>query len=500
MSNSRFSNKGRFSPARSGAGKPLRLLALLGACALALSGCRYTAAPADLLRPPKEAPQAGGMSSSLKQLLPAGSSLALPARERQPEAIRSIDLDGDGSPEAVLTYSDAYGSSRILIARREAGEWKTWALLRSAMGTSLEWLSFIDMDGDKRPEILAGWRVSQPGNSFIWQQYEVQVYSASKPSFEESEEGRLLRPVAELGYEAGDTGDVDGDGRQELVLVRRPGSPNEPMLEVHRFADGKLARAATLPLQPDATLYERLAIGRIAKDRFGIIAEAGAGAHSSLTLMAGWYGDRLEQVYPPADEPDLGFNMSPVLNTDINGDGILEWSRQVEAPGQPEGTAYADLITYTEWTQWSGLRPQDAGFSRKDMFLPVTLEYNDYSYGVSVQIPSRWRGQFTLSRPGEETDAIIQLDYYNAKSGAIAPLWTLYGIPVKEWGSWSAGMEGQGRKPANLRTAGGFVYAAVEEPKPKAEDGWSATDLNRYDAMRLTGEQLASSVRLQPGD
>ncbi|MGN7454760.1 FG-GAP repeat domain-containing protein [Paenibacillus pasadenensis] len=487
-------------PPRSGARKPLRLLALLGACALALSGCRYTAAPADLLGPPMEAPQAGGASSSLKQLLPAGGSLSLPTRERQPEAIRSIDLDGDGSPEAVLTYSDAYGSSRILIARQEAGEWKTWAVLRSAMGTSLEWLSFVDMNGDKRPEIIAGWLVRQPGNSLTWQQYEVQVYSASDPLFEESEEGRLLKPVAELGYEAGDTGDVDGDGRQELVLVRRPGSPNEPMLEVYRFANGRLDRAATLPLEADATLYERLAIGRIAKDRFGVIAEAGAGAHSSLTLMAGWYDDGLEQVYPPVEEPNLGFNMSPVLNTDINGDGILEWSRQVEAPGQPEGTPYSDLITYTEWTQWSGLRPQDPGFVRKDMFLPVTLEYNDFSSGVSVQIPSRWRGQFTLSRPVEEPEAIIQLDYYNAKSGAIAPLWTLYGIPIKEWGSWSAAMEGKGRKPANLRTAGGYVYAAIEEPKPKAEDGWSDTDLNRYDAMRLTGEQLASSVRLQPAD
>ncbi|OXM13960.1 FG-GAP repeat domain-containing protein [Paenibacillus herberti] len=520
----------------------IKLLVVLAAFIFVMAGCRYTAAPADLLGAPETVQQAGGVTAKLRDLLPVGSSLSLPARERQSEAIRSIDMDGDGKQEAVLTYVETYGSSRLMIARQEAGEWKPWAVLRSGVGVSLEWLSFVDMNGDKRPELIAGWAVNQPGNTLSWQQYEVQVYSMLKPSFEESEEGRLLKPIAELSYEWADTGDVDGNGKQELVLIRRPDSPNKPQLEVYRLGEGDLVRSALLPLQ-SATFYEGLAIGKIAKNKYGVIVEGIAGAQYSVSLMAVWINEGLQQVYPPSNKKELGYSTGSMDHTDINGDGILEWREQVPAPGQsatPSPSASSTMLNspmdsnpiyYTEWTQWNGdlasavyfdgeatemppqarppktrpnlkpeLRLEPKLSVYEEMFLPISLEYNDYKNGISVQIPSRWRGQFTLSRPSDDNSLIIQLEYYNAKSGRRAPLWTLYGVPIKEWDSWSSRMEGKGRKLVSLRTVGGIVYSAVEEKKPTEEDGWPKEELNRYVAMRMTHEQLASSLRLLPSN
>ncbi|SDT07404.1 hypothetical protein SAMN05444162_3013 [Paenibacillaceae bacterium GAS479] len=520
----------------------IKLLVMLIAFTFVIAGCRYTAAPADLLGTPEAAPQAGGVTAKLRDLLPTGSSLSLPARERQSEAIRSIDMDGDGKQEAVLSYVETYGSSRLMIARQESGEWKPWAVLRSGVGVSLEWLSFVDMNGDKRPELIAGWAVNQPGNTLSWQQYEVQVYSMLKPSFEESEEGRLLKPIAELSYEWADTGDVDGDGKQELVLIRRPDSPNKPLLEVYRLGEQDLVRSAMLPLQ-SATFYEGLAIGKIAKNKYGVIVEGIAGAQYSVSLMAVWIDGGLQQVYPPSNKMELGYSTGSMDHTDINGDGILEWRKQVPAPGQSatpgptdsstmlNGPMDSNPIYYTEWTQWNGdlasavyfddgaiemppqalppktrpnlkqeLRLEPKLSVYEEMFLPISLEYNDYKNGISIQIPSRWRGQFTLSRPSEENSVIIQLEYYNAKSGHRAPLWTLYGVPIKEWNSWSAQMEGKGRKPVSLRTVGGIIFSAVEEKKPTEGDGWPKEELDRYVAMRMTNEQLASSLRLLPSN
>lgn len=465
-----------------------------------------------------------------------------------------MDWDGDGIEEAIMTYSDSYGSSRIMIARKEAEEWKPWAVLRSPSGTSLEWLTFVDMDGDKQTELIAGWVVKQPGNSLSWQQYEVQVYSADNPSFEESEEGRLLKPIEALAYEAAETGDVDGDGKQELVLIRRPDNLGKPQIEIYRIDKGKLVNTVKHSIQHNAIVYRQLAIGKIAKSKFGVIVEAESGGHASTTTIYAWEQNRLEQVYPP-QSVSIASVADSFPMTDINGDGILEWSELVRAPGQPEDTSFSDLVEYTEWLQWSGETPVlgsgAASYYSNDesviyhnsrsaatasgmvtlkpgaeipnegrspesgdkMMLPdaepekakpshisIAMEYNDLEHGISVQIPSRWKGKFTLSRPDGEDKAIVQMEYYNAKSGIRAPLWTLYGVSVKDWDSWSSWMEKKGLNPDNLRTTGGFVYAAVKQPAPTAEDGWSEDELSRYNSMQLTREQLASSVRLLPFD
>lgn len=462
-----------------------------------------------------------------------------------------MDWDGDGIEEAIMTYSDSYGSSRIMIARKEANEWKPWAVLRSPSGTSLEWLTFVDMDGDKQTELIAGWVVKQPGNSLSWQQYEVQVYSADNPSFEESEEGRLLKPIEALAYEAAETGDVDGDGKQELVLIRRPDNLGKPQIEIYRIEKGKLVNTVKQSIQHNAMVYRQLAIGKIAKSKFGVIVEAESGGHASTTTIYAWEQNRLEQVYPSQNVSITAVADSFPM-TDINGDGILEWSELVSAPGQPEDTPYSELVEYTEWLQWSGeipvlgsgaafypndgsivyhngrstatsgtatmergaetpnqgrspeigksLVPDAESEKAKPSRISIAMEYNDLRYGISVQIPSRWKGKFTLSRPVGENNGIIRMEYYNAKSGIRAPLWTLYGVSVKDWDSWSSWMEKKGLNPDNLRTTGGFVYAAVKQPAPTAADGWSEDELSRYNSMQLTQEQLASSVRLLPFD
>ncbi|MGK9253968.1 VCBS repeat-containing protein [Paenibacillus humicus] len=489
-------NRRKSGPARRPSLKRRTACLAAAACLVLLAGCRYTAAPADLLTAPEAAQPSGKLSQEVRALLPPGSSLALPQREKQPEAIRTLDLDGDGKPEALVSYTDGYGGCQLLIAKEEPSGWKKWATIRSAASTSLDWLSIVDLDGDKRPELVAGWAVSVPGDSTAGQQYMLQVYSFLNPQFEEGDSGLVLKPLAELAYETAETGDVDGDGMPEISLVNRNKKGTIPTLRVYRLAEGRLTEAASLPLYPDVNLYDRITAGKVSKERYGLIAEAGVGAHSSMSAMFMWNKGALEQVYPPYGNPDLGFSPSGVMNGDINGDGILEWSRLTEAAGQKQDTPYADMLFYTEWMQWNGLLPGEEKYDAREPFAPVSIEYNSYPYGLSLQIPSRWRGQFTLTRPEDIASGIVTVNYYNAKSGRIAPLWTICAVPVKEWDGWSAGLGAPRKKVVNLRTAGGFVYAAVQEPDPDGK--WPEAELNQYRSMRLTDEQLASSVRLLP--
>ncbi len=113
------------------------------------------------------------------------------------------DLDGEGGPEAVLY--DRTSRSLLLIAPTGEAEWTERAAIPLG-GTTPEWLSAVDLQGDGRPDLVAA-----GANRIV-------VLSGGRPSAEWKEVSSYLSPIKDPKLWDMDTGDVNGDGVPDVAL------------------------------------------------------------------------------------------------------------------------------------------------------------------------------------------------------------------------------------------------------------------------------------------
>ncbi|MBD2868930.1 FG-GAP repeat domain-containing protein [Paenibacillus arenilitoris] len=450
---------------------------------LLATGCRYTAAPADLLQKPSISPGKQAIVTAVEKTLPAYSKLTLPLREEHTEAIRLVDVDGDGTEEAIVTYYNEYSTPEIMAFKYTASAWRSWVLLQQPLARQIAWLKFEDLDADGRPELIAGWIGGFDSPNVL------EIYSfRSKPV--RNEAGKLtLRPLESLPYSYAETGDLNDDGKPELAVISETGTSKEVSvpefrLSLYNWKNGGLEPIAATEVFSDVNAYDRLIMGKVSPRHYGIILEASVGAHGTYTAMYAWEKGRLRLVYPSPGEGQGGISGKPTMSRDMNGDGILEMQWTREASGYPN-VPYSDSIWINDWMQWDGRE----GFTKK------TEEFSDYRYGVRLRIPEPWFGRYTLNKPKDEAYAIVEAEYMNRRTGAKAGLATLYAVPEKQWENVLASWKQSSRSYEQLLTDSGNVFAISFAKEAPA--GWLAEDRQAFADMAAEGKRFASSLTIR---
>ncbi|NIK77985.1 hypothetical protein FHS15_003123 [Paenibacillus castaneae] len=480
MANAGYTNAG------GGHGKQIRLSIMLSAVLTLLflaTGCRYTAAPADLLQKPAIAPDKQAIVQAIEKSLPSYSKLTLPVREEHMGAIRLIDVDGDGTNEAIVSYYNEYSTPELMVFKYTASAWKPWLLIQQPLARQIEWLKFEDLDKDGQKELIIGWIGGFDSPNVL------EIYSfQSKPIRNES--GKLtIQPIESLPYTYAESGDLDNDGRSELVVISETGTNQEIalpeyQLTIYKWTNRKLKEVYGESINNGVNAYDRILIGRISEQHRGIILEASTGAHSSYTAMYVWEKGKLRLVYPNESEGIEGIVGKPTYSQDINGDGILElqWSR--EAPGYPD-VAYAYSKWVNDWMQWDG----------HDGFKKITEEFTDYRYGIQMRIPNQWLGRYTLHNADNELYAVVAIDYWNEETKATAKLATLYAVPQKQWGSVEAGWRSESKSFRQVFTDSGnvFVTSFVKEAPADGSDA----DRKAFREMLEAEAEFTSSLTIR---
>ncbi|MGO4548123.1 FG-GAP repeat domain-containing protein [Paenibacillus sp. 2TAB23] len=446
------------------------------------TGCRYTAAPADLLQKPAIAPEKQAIILAIEKSLPAYSKLTLPLREDHMEAIRLIDVDGDGTEEAVVSYYNEYSSPELMVFKYASGSWKPWVLVQQPLARVIDWLKIEDLDKDGQMEIMIGWIGAFDSPNVL------EIYSFNtKP--ERNENGQLtLKPVETLPYSYGDTGDINGDGRLELAIISEIGTNQEMAmpefhLTLYNWRNGGAQELYAENLYNEVNNYDRLLIGRISPDVSGIILEASTGAHSTYTTMYAWERNKLKLVYPSRSGLLEGLNGTPTMSKDINGDGILELPWAKEAPGYTD-LAYAESKWLNEWMQWDG----------KADFLKISEEFTDYRYGIQLRIPKSWMGRYTLHGT-DEPYAVVTIDYWNESLDLTSALATLYAVPQKKWDNVESAWKLQGKPYRQLMTDSGNVFAVSFVKEAPLE--WAAKERQAFSEMAEVEAAFSSSLTIR---
>ncbi|MCA0757863.1 hypothetical protein KP806_22640 [Paenibacillus sp. N4] len=459
-----------------------RLAALLPLLFLT-AGCRYTAAPADLLQKPKIAPDKQAIVKAIEETLPAYSKLTLPLREDHMEAVRLIDVDSDGEKEAIVSYYNEYNTPELMLFNYTSGTWTPWVLIQQPLARQIAWLKLEDLDLDGELELILGWVGGFDSPNML------EIYSFGTTPVRNDAGKLALKPSVSMPYSYAETGQLNLDGKPELAVVTESIANQEVALPdfyltTYSWEKGSLKQLNEVKLQDGVNHYDRLLIGRISPRHHGLILEASTGAHATYTAMYAWESGRLRLIYPAEGDKRNGVSGRPVMSGDQNNDGILElqWTR--EAPGYGN-VPYSDSKWIDEWMQWDG----------KESFDKIREEFSDYRYGIQLRIPESWFGRYTLRNPVRDAYAVVAIDYWNAGSRYTSELAALYAVPVQQWEEIQERWKDKSRSYRRLLTDSGNVIAISYAEQ--APDGWPAYERQAFGEMLEARDELASGLRIR---
>lgn len=453
--------------------------------AILSAGCRYAAAPADLLQKPKIAEDKLVLVQAIEKGLPAYSKLTLPLREKNMEAIRTVDVDNDGVQEAVVSFYNEYSTPELMVFKHTDGKWEPWVGVEQPMARQIAWLELIDLDRDGGLELLIGWTGAFESPNVL------ELYSFGGRS-ERNEQGRLvLRPLETLPYSYAETGDLDQDGRPELAIITESLTNRE--MEMPEFGltvynwkhgPGGLKTLVSEELFNGVNNYDRIVIGRVSPGHNGLIAEASTGAHGTYTAMYAWTKGKLALIYPNAAEGQEGVSGKPTMSGDVDGDGIIELSWTREAP-DGLGVPYVDSVWINDWMQWDG----------QASFVQVAEEFTDSSYGLTMRIPEEWSGKYTLRKPQNDPFSIVAIDYFNSGNGSKTEIATLYAVPQKDWEAVQGIWKDESKDYKELFADSGNEFAVSFAKEAPAD--LSEADKSSFAGMLKVKEQISSYLTIR---
>jgi len=450
--------------ARAGAGISAALFIILFA-----SGCRYTAAPTDLLQQPAIAADKMKLVTAINKTLSKYSKLSLPLRQEKEEAIRLIDVDGDGRDEAIVTYHNEYSTPQLLVFKEQNNAWKAWLLIEHPLAKQLEWLYIKDLDGDGFVELLVGWVSSFDSPNML------EIYSFEHKGVRNEKGELVLQPVDTLMYSYADIGDIGGEGSETLAVVTEIGAnveiaDKEYELELYDWTSGGLRKLTGVSLENGVNGYSRLVLGRISPRHYGLILEASAGAHSMYTTMYKWENRKLKLVYPTKPNGEEGWSISSTRSQDVNGDGILELHQLKEPPGYGE-LPYSETLYINQWLQWDG----------RDSYTLISEDYSDYLYGIQISFPESLRDKYTLHKADDTPHGLFAIEYWSEATQQAVPVLTLHAVPQPNWDKAEAELREQGYVYEVVLKDGGNIYAMSFNPDPLPK--LSTEELAQYNEM-----------------
>ena len=132
---------------------------------LALAGCtmpKLTLDPEELYALPELPERYTALNKQLSAIQESGAEYAAPVSGSNIQPVQMMDLDGDGREEALAFFRQSDGEKPLKIHIFTADDDNSYrqAAVIEGSGLAIYSVTYSDIDGDGRMEIIVGWRVS----------------------------------------------------------------------------------------------------------------------------------------------------------------------------------------------------------------------------------------------------------------------------------------------------------------------------------------------------
>ena len=396
------------------------LLLFLGALLLALCGC--------------------GMGGSI-DVLGGGAVYSAPVDGVHRQSVQLCDLDGDGEEEAVAFFATAGEKPlKIYIFRRSAGKYEKAAVIEGA-GSSIESIDYEDLDGDGWMEAVVGWGMG--GDLKMLELYTLKGYQAAS--------------IAAADYSRYLTDDMNGDGRKELLAVRRGSAEAAGSVTLYAVAGDGETISATERLSVGLDGITKLAVGAL-KDKPGALFVEGSCQGGLVTDILTYEDGSLKNITldPATGVSEGNLRSSTAAFQDLSGDEsyLIPIPRALPAQGE---TVYRVLDWY--------------GYNSRGKRTIVTTTYHNYSDSWYLILPDSW-GEISLRREDSDVgERAVVFSFWNGEGAGVTDFLVIYTLSGENR-TELASREGR----SVIRSGGETIYAA--ELRLSAEEWPERPDMN----------------------
>jgi hypothetical protein len=374
---------------------------LLIAALVFASGCSPVAIDElySLPQPPEKYVQ---LQTLIDEEIASGSEYSAPTSGNYRQSVQLHDLDGDGREEALAFFRNSQKNLKICIFNSEGNTYSLAAVI-DGEGTAIGKIEYADLDGDSSVELIVAWQVSAG------------LRMLKVCSVREFQSSVLLTADCSEFL----VSDLNGDGRNELVILHFDGNGNGSVELVDLSAGGE-------PQSSVAKMSEGLE--SIDWARTGVLSDG-----TPALFIEGLYGEGvslLTDVFVYAEGKIANISMDKdtgvsgtvrdykVYSTDIDSDRAMEIPSAIPLYSQPDSTSPYWLF---DWYSYD---------SRGNKTLDLST-YHCYSDGWYLVLPEKWRENFTVRREagvaGERIVVLSTVDPLTEKVEDFLMIYTLTG-------------------------------------------------------------------------
>lgn len=334
---------------------------------LLCSSCAGGPSDETLYRLPKLPVEYESLEAQIDTLIASGAEYAAPTSGSNLQSVQMVDLDSDGEEEAVAIFRRPNDERpmKIYVFRAAGDSYRQFGVIEGT-SNSIYSINYVDLNGDGWREILAGIRS------------DLDVQNLSVWSLATGEPQQLLL----TGYSRYAARDMDGDGRQDLVVLRSD-EESYAVADYYAWDGAEMELRSSLRLPSTVAELSRLTYGTLSGGENALfvtsVTQDGAAAVDILRVDEG----ALRGVVSSASGKASRF--LDLYPGDVNADGVTEVPESVPFPQtDPESVIYYRI----GWRQYD-----IAGESAV-----VRETYQDAQSGWSLLLPEEWGDGVTVSR------------------------------------------------------------------------------------------------------
>ena len=362
------------------------LLAVLGTALL--SGCLRISAD-ELYSLPEISEEYLRLQAHINLVLNQGAEFAPPARGPNRQAVQLKDLNSSGANEVIAFFSVPGESTlKIYIFQRVGNDYAVADIIEG-VGTEIESVRFIDMDGDGTMELVIGW---QMGSALKY----LSIYSLV------GFHNQML--VSGEEYSEITTYDMSGNGNDDLIVFKLPTQDTGAIAtKFSLMQDGEIVTEEAR-LSVGIETISRILTGKLADGVSAVFVESegryenGSLVTDILALQQGAFTNISLNAASGISDETVRHRMG---SSEINKDGVIKTPVLRRLIAQSETEYYAiDWYAYRS----SGYRS-----------LALTTYHNNFDEWFLI-LPFDWREKVSVRRedatPGERT---IIFSYFAAE-------------------------------------------------------------------------------------
>lgn len=435
------------------------------------TGCSFTnlsLSAEGTMRPPRPVGDRSEIYSVLEATAGANFTLKYPGSGDYRSAFIMEDLDGDSTQEAIAFYqsADAGGGISVLFIQKVNGIWQSLAGFTNT-ASQIDKIEFGDVNGDGRKEVIIGWGNASTGSTFLCVYYR--------------QDGYIHELNLEQSYSRMTVMDFDNDGYEEIFTANVALGEQAAVSRLIRIRSGAIEIMGTADMDKTVTQYTNMNAGLLSDSQVGVVLDGARSNQGYVTEVVFWDPETKELKTPLLDPAQqsviVTVRNNGVLSRDVNNDKLIEFPITTLLPGFTQQGA-PETAYLTEWVRYDA-----SGNTLK----PIMSTVYNTADGYWFLIPDMWKSEVTTAYNAENRS----LTFYRWKKGepteeGEVPLGemgkALLQIRVFTKNQWESVKKNKSAGFIQLLDNNNLIYAAV--------------NFSGYDALSMTDDDVLNSFHL----